>query len=243
MTVSQDAFEKQIRFLKKNYKILSGADLQEWLNRDGNPVESKGAKGVLITFDDGYGDNYTNALPILRRYLCPAIFFVSTGLINNDRQFEHDKKFYPQLSFRKMTWQELQLAMESGIDVGIHTETHANLGQISFVNAREEIEKSLEIYEAQFGRNGVIMSYPFGGEQDITQEVVAYVTGHSRITALFSAYGGKNVTPFDRYNLKRSNVGSNVKGLMYAFRALGDFEFLFGKRITDIFSGRQSFWR
>lgn len=70
LCVSVDNFEEQIKYLKENYSIFRFEDKWEC-----------GKKGIIITFDDGYADNYYNALPILRKYSVPATIFVSTGLI------------------------------------------------------------------------------------------------------------------------------------------------------------------
>jgi hypothetical protein len=72
------------------------------------------------------------------------------------------------------------------------------------------------------------MSYPFGGRKDISREVVEYVKGQKCIKALFSAYGGKNISPIDRYDMKRINIGSNDKGVRFLFKIEGGFQSLNG---------------
>ena len=71
------------------------------------------------------------------------------------------------------------------------------------------------------------MSYPFGGKEDIREDVVKYIRDHRNITALFSAYGGKNITPIKRYDIKRINIGSKDKGLVFWFKVGGGFKSLF----------------
>ncbi len=218
MTVGIDVFEKQIRFLKKNYEIISASELIEMLI--GNPKSGNrgGKKLVLITFDDGYEDNYVNALPILERYSCPAIFFVSTGLIGNELQFEHDCKLYPEFHFRKMAWKQLRCARQRSVEIGIHSHTHANLTRTSFEDGRKEIEASIVEYERHLGKKPIVMSYPFGGKKEITADLANYIKQKGIIMALFSAYGGKNVSPFDRYNLKRINVGCDITQMTFLFK-------------------------
>ena len=72
LAVSIDNFEKQISYLKKKYSIIS-------LNDNWDNITKP---SVIITFDDGYFDNYKNAFPILCKYEVPATIFVSTGRLN-----------------------------------------------------------------------------------------------------------------------------------------------------------------
>jgi peptidoglycan/xylan/chitin deacetylase (PgdA/CDA1 family) len=76
---TQSEFERQVRWLKQNFELLSEASLLSVL-REGNACRRRYA---AITFDDGYRDNYTLAYPVLRGYSTPAIFFICPGLIDN----------------------------------------------------------------------------------------------------------------------------------------------------------------
>ena len=72
------------------------------------------------------------------------------------------------------------------------------------------------------------MSYPFGQKQDITNEIVEYIKNHKDIIALFSAYGGRNISPIDKYDIKRINVGTGNKGLIFWFYSQGGLKALTG---------------
>ena len=73
-----DALDEQVRFLKSNVDIVSPPDIPDIL-RNGR------GRYVLLTFDDGYVDNYRVAYPILKSYGVPATFFVATGFLDNPR--------------------------------------------------------------------------------------------------------------------------------------------------------------
>lgn len=81
LTVSPKNFEEQVRFLKNNFPILRFEE--DWTEGSGN--------GVVITFDDGYADNYKYALPILEKYQVPATIFVSTGYVDVGREYWWDE--------------------------------------------------------------------------------------------------------------------------------------------------------
>lgn len=81
LAVSPKNFEAHIKYLKENFSILSFED--PWENRD--------SPAFVVTFDDGYLDNFDNALPILQKYDIPATIFVSTQNIDMDKEFWWDE--------------------------------------------------------------------------------------------------------------------------------------------------------
>jgi len=80
--VNSDEFARQIKWLKSNTRIMSEKDLLD-LKRNGGFVSPEtSAPSVVVTFDDGYLDNYTLAYPILKYYEVPAILFVATQMVH-----------------------------------------------------------------------------------------------------------------------------------------------------------------
>nr|MCH9792378.1 polysaccharide deacetylase family protein [Planctomycetota bacterium] len=74
-SASAENFEEQVRFLSLNFDLIRIRDLDDlWNQRRG--------RYVLITFDDGYRDNYEWAFPILNAYNSPATFFLTTGFLD-----------------------------------------------------------------------------------------------------------------------------------------------------------------
>ena len=76
LVVSMSKFKEQLVFLKKNYNLVS---LDNLLSFEKNKKAS-----ISITFDDGYKDNLTNALPILNELKVPATIYVITKFFQND---------------------------------------------------------------------------------------------------------------------------------------------------------------
>ncbi len=81
MAVTPAHFEEQLVFLKENFLISRFAD--DWSNVN--------ETSVVITFDDGYEDNFLYAFPMLKKHNIPATIFVSTGNVGNDREFWWDE--------------------------------------------------------------------------------------------------------------------------------------------------------
>ena len=72
-----ETFDQQVRLLKQHFDIIGPGDLGDIRGRRG--------KYIMITFDDGYRDNYDVAFPILRSHSATATFFISTGFIDRPR--------------------------------------------------------------------------------------------------------------------------------------------------------------
>lgn len=83
-------FDRQLAYLAKWFNVVSLKDVVEWLDghKDLPPY------AALITFDDGYLDNYTSAFPLLRKHNFPALIFLTTGHIGTDAPFYWDMAAY-----------------------------------------------------------------------------------------------------------------------------------------------------
>ncbi len=87
LSVSAEEFEGQLRFLRSHCRVVPAGELVTCL-RKGKPLPPRAA---AITFDDGYEDNFTQALPLLQRYCLPATFFVTTGWIDTEKVLWWDR--------------------------------------------------------------------------------------------------------------------------------------------------------
>lgn len=86
LSVTPEHFEEHVIYLKQNYRVLSVSEFYEILvSKRRFP-----SKSVLLTFDDGYADNYLNALPILERHNLQALFYVATATVNTQGEFWWD---------------------------------------------------------------------------------------------------------------------------------------------------------
>jgi len=81
--VSRQVFEKQMAFLSEKYNLLSLERVTEILEKNQSPP----LKSIVITFDDGWRDNYLYAYPILKKYNVPATIFLATDYVGTDKMF------------------------------------------------------------------------------------------------------------------------------------------------------------
>jgi sugar transferase (PEP-CTERM/EpsH1 system associated) len=85
MAMPRDEFDAQMAHLARHYTPLPLSDAAERLGRGALPP-----RAVAVTFDDGYGDNYRHAFPILRKHGLPATIFVVTGALDRRTPFWWD---------------------------------------------------------------------------------------------------------------------------------------------------------
>ncbi len=83
-------FERQMEHVCSRYRVVTFADLEEYERNNERPPEN----ALVITFDDGYADNYEHAFPILERYGLKAVFFLSTDYIGTNAPFWFERLAY-----------------------------------------------------------------------------------------------------------------------------------------------------
>jgi peptidoglycan/xylan/chitin deacetylase (PgdA/CDA1 family) len=175
LNVTPSLFEKQIKYLlSRNFKVISITQLVESL-KGNSPLPPK---SVVITFDDGYKNNYLHAYPILKKYNLPATIFLTTGFINKSVKPESFSPVYKEIISRcpqewlPFSWEEVREMSENGIEFGAHTVSHPRLTKIPLEKAREEIEESKREIEEKLGKQVKCFAYPYG---DYNEEIIEIV--------------------------------------------------------------------
>lgn len=156
LRIPPDQFESQMSYLSHNgYQVVSLAQLFQFYYALGTLPE----KPVVITFDDGYEDNYTNAYPILKKYGYTATVFAVISYIDG-------KGF--------MSWNQLQELTDNGWQIEGHTISHPHLlkDKLSVAELDLELKEARDTLEKRLGRPVRFFAYPFGDyNADIIQKV------------------------------------------------------------------------
>ncbi len=145
LSVLPQDFDKQMAYLKNNnYHVITPDDLYESLEHNKKlPVNP-----VLITFDDGYEDNYRNAYPILKKYGFSATIFVITDFLNK----------YPNY----LTWEQCKDLKKQGFYIESHTVNHKSLTSLSNKQIKNEIVESKKALDERLQQNTHYFAYPTG---------------------------------------------------------------------------------
>jgi peptidoglycan/xylan/chitin deacetylase (PgdA/CDA1 family) len=191
LSVSCRMFERYCRFFKRHFRVVALADLVTKLER-GEALD----RHLAITFDDGYRDNFENAVPILTQLSLPATFFIVSQWIDSDVvpwwDLEHGVR-YPW-----MRWDHVRSLTRLGFHVGAHTRTHVDLGTVTGATAHEEIRGGRVDLEQRLGQAADLFAYPYGGRRNMADEnrTLVKAAGFRCCCSCFGGVTGRGADPF-----------------------------------------------
>ncbi len=176
--------------------------------------EQKG-RCVVFNFDDGYADNLTQALPILRRYDIPVACFVATRFMDTDELMPHDEGCTPEQA-AMLTWGQVLELHRAGVTIGSHAVTHDRLAQLLPDEVQRQLQGSKAAIEAHLGEPVTLLTYPYGRYGDVDHSVAQAVRDAGYAAGGTAQYGW-NAPHSDRYRLKR--IGMDAADTLFTLRA------------------------
>jgi peptidoglycan/xylan/chitin deacetylase (PgdA/CDA1 family) len=199
LSVTPANFAAQMDWLAQNgYHPVTTSDLAAYLRGErGLP-----SRPIVITFDDGYADFYTTAIPILRVHDFTAVSYVVSGFIGRGGY---------------MTAFEVLSAQGAGFEIGSHTVDHVNLTKQSADGLRYQLTASKEALERLLKRPVTSFCYPYGKYGPREANAVA-AAGYQDAT---STLAGSYRTMANRFIWTRLYVkgGETLGQFAYAVRA------------------------
>jgi peptidoglycan/xylan/chitin deacetylase (PgdA/CDA1 family) len=224
INISPEMFDKQMRYLReKGYHTINSKDYLEILN--GKKKISK--KTVMITFDDGWLDNWVYAYPIIKKYEIKAVLFIITSLISNkNKRLTNENKLDISLPDHKgcidkiksgsfsevmLSWEEIKEMEDSGlIDIQSHSHTHERWDKI--FNKSTELEEHLykdlklskDLIEEKLSKNCIALCWPWG----IYNENYIKIAKRAGFKLCFTTEKGTNSINSDFYRIKRIVIGN-----------------------------------
>ncbi len=158
LAVAPDVFADQLAYLHDaGFNTLTAGELAAFL-ADG--VGALPERPVVLTFDDGYGDFYTDALPVLKQHGFTGTLFQTTGWVGKEGEAK-----------RMLNWRELAESHDTGIEIGAHTVRHPQLDQLPEKELRDELYISKSVLEDKLGFAVPGLAYPFGYSNRKVREV------------------------------------------------------------------------
>ncbi len=159
LRVPPEQFERQLAWLHdQGWTFFT---LQELMTLAPNFPE----KAVALTFDDGFADNYSRALPIMKKYGAKGTLYLVIDRHNNDwstkKKAHHDSG--ELMHEPKLTDDQVHAMLASGLfELGGHTWSHANLATLDASQKSHEIETARQELESRFDTQVTSFAYPFG---------------------------------------------------------------------------------
>ncbi len=220
--VTVEQFEEQMKYLKKKgYETVTFKDL---LNNRYKQRFDKDKKWLMLTFDDGYKDNYENAFPILKKYQFKGIIYVLDGIEYN--KWDVDNPGNPEKRFTLMNQDELLEMQNYGIEFGGHTSTHPRLAELSTEQVKSEIINSKSNIEKIIGKELLSFAYPYGS---LNEEVkrIPQEAGYKFAVATDS---GSIVFSDDLFEIRRIGIFPTNNLFNFKRKVSGKYNFIKVKR-------------
>ena len=188
-----EQFEAQMSYLHdRGYQSVS----LEQLYLASNGRGTLPTKPFVITFDDGYVDNFTNAFPILAKHGFTATVFMITSYIDGE-------------GF--MTWGQLKELVANGWEIESHTTSHPYLTKVDPIAVLSELNLSKELLEKELGKPVKFFAYPYG---DLNANVVQAVKETGHLMAVSTQRGWADV---------KTDAWSVHRIYCYAFMGMNEF--------------------
>ena len=190
-------FANHMRFLvQSNYQVLSLSSIERLISDQKFFPE----RSVVITFDDGFADNYESAYPILGEYGLPATIFLISAKIGGVNEWMSGTKAYPVKPL--LNWVQVHEMAKHNIEFGSHTVSHANLLEVSETQLRLELQDSKKELEDHFGMPVTQFAYPYGSYNQRCRDLVETV-GYKLACTTRSGFNNEAV---DALELRRLEV-------------------------------------
>lgn len=202
LTLSPDLFRAHMDALfYQGFTPVSLYDLDNAL-LTGMPLP---AKPVILTFDDGYTDHYTNVFPVLKQYGFTATFFIITGTADAS-----DPAY--------LSWAQINEMSAAGMDMEPHTKTHADLRSRDYDFLVYQMLGSIESLQAYIGKIPHMFSFPIGHYDDSTLAVAQSLSIWRAVTT----ENGFLITTDNRFELPRLRIHdyTGVTGLLQLVRGI-----------------------
>jgi peptidoglycan/xylan/chitin deacetylase (PgdA/CDA1 family) len=189
-SVSLENFERQIAYISQHFDILSFQTFLDWMDGAYHSDKPK----LLLTFDDGFLNNLTNAVPVLASHRMPATFFVIASKLGNG-----DERFMKTIDVRNL------LSQSDLFRVGSHSLSHLSISRIDADEKDLEIGSSKAVLESALGMAIPFFCYPYGTFNDFDESGVELLRRHGYLLACTSV-NGVNFRGTNRFKLRRTKI-------------------------------------
>jgi peptidoglycan/xylan/chitin deacetylase (PgdA/CDA1 family) len=214
LTVRPQAFAAQMEELRAARAVVTLDQAVSALRGD-RPIP---ARAVAITFDDGYRDNFTFAVPILEKFGFSATFFIATGYIGTSATLDRYRACCAEDG--TLDWDQVGEMRARGHTIGGHGCDHLELARLSPAAARAEIEACQRDIHRRTGAPASLFCYPRGSETPDVRRLVA----SAGFAAACTVEPGGNAAGADLLGLRRTEVSGDDDIADFRLKLDGEFD-------------------
>jgi peptidoglycan/xylan/chitin deacetylase (PgdA/CDA1 family) len=178
---------------------------------------------LVVTFDDGYENNFLHALPILRELRVPATVFLATAFLDSDRPFPFDdwsaagSASVPACCWRPLATDQCRQLLASGwVELGTHTHTHQRFAGDRHAFQRD-LKASLDVLCDRFGASRPALAFPFG----LANRELIDAAKETVVSCAFSTLPERNCGTADPFCWGRVSVAASDSASVLAAKLTG----------------------
>ena len=164
----------------------------QFINTRAKGVSALPERPVILTFDDGFADFFTDAFPVLQRYGFTATLYVATAFVNGTSRWLHREG---EAARSMLTWDQLTKIITTGIECGGHSHCHPQLDTLPIVVARDEIVQCKRLLERHLDQEVSSFAYPYGYHTAAIKQLVREA-GYSSACAVKYEMSSETTDPF-----------------------------------------------
>lgn len=229
LSVTPDHFDKHLNYLRQHYRVLT---IQEFAHHLQNQIRFP-KNAVLITFDDGYADNFLEAVPLLEKYNMQALFYVATGTLGTSNEYWWDaierivlrntiqpnvKKFIlheHQYDLRNLTNEKRKTLYENLLPV---------LRRMSSSAREEKISELARIFQSEKGRASH-RAMTFEELKQMHGSKAAVIGAHTHLHPSLAAidYASQREEISTSKRILEEELGNEIKHFSYPFGTILDY--------------------
>ncbi len=229
-TVHQDNFSAHLDYLLRHYRVIS---LEKYVQccQEKIPLPER---SVILTFDDGYRNFWSAALPALKSRNFPATLFVVTKHLDDAGEGDLSMTWTPADDHAYVTWNQIEEAeRRHDVQIGSHSVSHPMFSRSSPEQVKHEVQQSRSILAKRLRCAPDVFAYPFGDYGGPAKECVREAVYSCAVTT-DEGFNGLNT---DLYLLRRMAI-ANVTLPIFAAQISGLGPML--RRVTGLWGPSRS---
>lgn len=141
LTIDLENLEKQFKYLKK----------KKYISKFFTQLNISTKKSIILTFDDGYKNNFDYLPPLLERYDLKATIFISTKFIEEGYE-----------NYEMMTFENIRNLNKNHFEIALHTHCHENFRKTPIDAIEKDLKRNMQILTSQGINYSKILAYPYG---------------------------------------------------------------------------------